>query len=173
MKTKDIILVLGVTILLLLAGVVWEIWITSKYKAETIAATASAQSRLGSDVWSRNVKEIQGEFGVETEVLHAAAITRPGLATLVELLESTGKDMGLSVTIVSVKNESDKDPVNKPHNVRITIETRGGWSGSLAFVRLLQSLPHKTMIESTSLSRQEGGWKSSSVIKIVAFPQNS
>lgn len=167
MRSLTAFVILSSIAIFFLTGLGYEWWMIGDAQNDASLALASAEEKLGIDSWSRNMRSIQIDESEKLRIIDNAVLRRTELINFIELLESTGKKMGLALTISSVRD----DPKVKTE-VRLTVETLGNWEPSIRFLRMLQSLPYKSNIEESTLSVESGKWRNTSGLRISLTPES-
>lgn len=117
---------------------------------------------------ARSMRMIQDEAGGVLEAFNKLVLTSDKLVPLIESIEKTGRGLGLDTSILSVA-KTENTGSGEPDVARIVIETQGPWAGVLSFLRTVENLPHRVMIEESSFSRAEVGWRSRIVLALYLF----
>jgi hypothetical protein len=161
----------GFITLLLLVGLVFEIYFLKKIEADIASATSSADNEIGDDSRLRGIVELQELVKGDLEVFEDAILTRSDLVSVVEGLEKIGRGMGLSVSVTSIANENVKASQATEQVFRVSVETNGAWDKSLSFVRMFESLPYKLSIERIDLSLDGDDWRTNTSIRLSTYPE--
>ena len=66
------------------------------------------------------------------------------------------------------KKKEKKMPV-EPDIIRIVIEAQGSWAPTLSFLHAIESLPHRVMIDESSLSKVEDDWRLRTTLSLHSF----
>jgi hypothetical protein len=168
-KSRIIYLVLLIAVFAALLG--YLLVSISSARRSANEAYAESLSLSGNDSWTREVRMIQNELQSDLAALDEAAITQPELISLIESLEKTGREMGLKVLFSSITAEGEQSSTT-PQTVKMTVDTEGSWSASLAFVNLLEHLPVKSSIENSNLNVFGKAWRSGTTLRVTVFPEN-
>jgi hypothetical protein len=88
---------------------------------------------------------------------------------LIETIESTGRALGITVSIKSVSVDADRAHPELPKTAKLSIAASGQWTGVSKLLESLESLPYPIMIDKTSLVKGEGIWNFSADISTFAF----
>lgn len=167
MKARTSFILFVLIALGIIAALVYEIWTIKSLRQEAAIAVADTQEKLGVDGWSRSIRSIQIDEKANLDTIDQSLLTRTGLVNLIELLESTGKNLGLDITISSVRD----DPKQKTQ-VTITVDTNGPWEPSFRYLHFLESLPYQVNIENSILNSEDGKWHSTATLRITLAPEN-
>ena len=116
----------------------------------------------------QSVRMIQNDAREDIKAFDNFVFSDDKLVLLIESIEGAGQALGLDTNIVSVGKIEDEKSVT-PDIVRIVTETQGPWAPTLSFLRAIESLPHRILIEESSLSRVEVGWRSRIILSLYSF----
>lgn len=169
--TRTRITFLSLLLLLLSAALIVSLWSLRGIGLEAARLNAEADALSGNDSWTMGVRQIQSESAGDLKTLEEAKLSRTELVSLIETLEQAGKSMGLKVSFSSITAEGELSS-STPQTLKIVVDTEGTWRGSLAFVRLLQSLPTKASIETLTLSLSNQTWRSGTTLRVTVFPES-
>ena len=118
---------------------------------------------------------IQKNAAEDIAAFDSLTLSGDNLVPLIEDIEGAGQTLGLDTKIVSVGKIEDKKSV-EPDIIRIVMETQGSWAPTLSFLRAIESLPHRVMIDESILSRDEIGpagngasWRLKIVLSLYSF----
>lgn len=117
---------------------------------------------------ARSVRTIQSNAAEDIRAFDSLVLNSDKLVPLIENLEETGRVLGLSTNILSVEKTEDKESP-EPDIIRIIIEAQGSWAKTIFFLRAIESLPYRTMIEGSNLSKVEIGWRSKIILSLHSF----
>lgn len=170
MKSSLRIIMLSLVSAALLGVLFYSVYSILKAEAETRQLLLRAEALSGNDSWTKSVKSLHTGSNAEIEVISEAAITRTELISLIESLESAARGLGLKVSVSSIKSEAGQSSTT-PETVKMVVDTEGSWPGNFTFIKLLQSLPVKSEIESSSLSHTGKVWRSGTTLKVIVFPE--
>ncbi|MBX4195755.1 hypothetical protein KW796_02260 [Candidatus Parcubacteria bacterium] len=171
MNSKTRLTVLVFISALLALGVMAELSYIKMTSAEAGEMLAEADTRSGNDAWTRNARSVQVNERDSVRILDDAKLTRTKLITLIDLLEKTGRSMNLSVVVTSVKSDASSISTSSPETVNMTVTTSGPWASSLAFIRLLENLPHKIYIDESRITKEGQVWETSSTMRLTTLPE--
>ena len=126
-------------------------------------------------ILSQSVRMIQKNAAEDIAAFDSLTLSGDNLVPLIEDIEGAGQTLGLDTKIVSVGKIEDKKSV-EPDIIRIVMETQGSWAPTLSFLRAIESLPHRVMIDESILSRDEIGpagngasWRLKIVLSLYSF----
>jgi Tfp pilus assembly protein PilO len=107
-------------------------------------------------VLTQSIRMVQTNSAEDIAAFDKLTLSDANLVSLIENIEATGHVLGLNTNIVSVEKIEDKKSA-EPDLIRLAIETQGSWAPTLSFLRAIESLPHRVMINESNLSRNEAG----------------
>jgi len=156
-STKQIIIIFGIIILLLL-GLHYFVFYFIK-------STAIEVLNIERDIKSTQAQVI--EFSKYTpEDLNALArsvsakfISSGDFVEFIQGIETKGRAQNLVVTVRSVATEprSADSPNDDKEILRLQLETRGSWADTLRFVYYLEHLPYKIAVRQLKLVKSANG----------------
>lgn len=139
---------------------------TKNKKTSLLLSEADRTSETGE--LAQSIKTIKTNAGEDLTTFDEIVFTNEKLVPLIENIESTGRSLGLETKIVSVGKIEDKKTL-EPNIIRIVLETQGAWAETLAFLRAVESLPHRVMIDDSSLSEVDVNWRLRITLAIHSF----
>lgn len=114
---------------------------------------ASAEKDLLKDETLRSIKQSLGENEENLAKIDSYFITDEGVVDFIESIEGLGKESGVELSIGSVTTEPNSSNKNDfKETLRMRIETRGGWTESYNFLRLVESMPRYLEVETLTLN---------------------
>lgn len=126
-------------------------------------------------ILSQSIRMMQSNSAEDIAAFDSLTLSGDNLVPLIEDIEGAGQTLGLDTKIISVGKIEDKKSV-EPDIIRIVAETQGPWAPTLSFLRAIESLPHRVMIDESSLSRNEIGpasdgasWRLKIVLSLYSF----
>lgn len=161
-----------VPLLLLLATVVTVV-ATAIYEIEIKNQKASqlqieADNLAESQDLSRAIHLTQKSASEDLADFQNLLLSSDKLVSLIEEIEKTGRALGLETEIVSV-GQADGGKDAQSGTVTIAVETQGSWAPTLAFVRALESLPYRIMINESNLSKTNDSWHLRITLSLYLF----
>ncbi|MEX2013479.1 MAG: hypothetical protein WD897_01000 [Parcubacteria group bacterium] len=160
--TLSFISVILLTILILGA---YNIQLKNKEASELLnLADESAEART----LAQSIRTTQENAVEDLTAFDSLVLSGDRLVPLIDNIERAGRTFGLDTNIVSVAKIEDKESI-EPDMIQVVMETQGSWAPTLSFLRAIESLPHRVMIEESSLSRVEVGWRSRIVLSLYSF----
>lgn len=171
MKHITFSLIIRLAIIGFLAFVlVQEVIAIVQVRAEAESIMAEASERTGTDDQTQSLRSLRTSEASALARINDAVVTKSRLAGVIGDLEKTAKDLGLTITISSV-NATGAATTTAPSTVRMTIETLGPWSGSFAFLHLLENVPYKSSIEESRFSKSDKSWRGNYALSLTLIPE--
>lgn len=167
-NSKTLLVAVSLVSVTLLAILVFGVYSIQVKNEKTSALLNSADSSAETAVLVQSIRAVQKSAGEDIQALEGFVLTESKLVPFIESIEKTGQVLGLDTNILSVEETVSKK-LGEPKIVRIVIEAKGSWSGTLSFLRAIESLPHKVMIEESSFSKEETGWRLRIVLSLYSF----
>lgn len=162
-------LILSLSLIGLLAVLGYLSFSILKMREETKDLLMEVSTKMSYDKRAMSVSNVQSELSYDLTVIDEAAITRAELVSLIESLEETGEKLGLSVSVASLTAEDVESSL--PEVVKMVVDAEGSWAANFKFLRVLESLPHKSDIESANLSWvRSNTWRSGTTLRVIVFP---
>lgn len=166
--SKMLLAILSLISVILLAALIlgaYNIRVKNKEASELLnLADYDAEARI----LAQSIRMMQNRAAEDIAAFDSVILSNDKLVPLIESIEGAGRTLGLDISIVSVGKIVDKKFV-EPDIIRIVMETQGPWSKTFSFLRVIESLPHRVMIEESSLSKVEVGWYSRIVLSLYSF----
>lgn len=119
-------------------------------------------------VLAQSIRIMQNNAGQDLAAFDNLILSGDKLVPLIEGIEGVGRTLGLDINIVSVGKIEDKKSV-EPDIIRIVMETQGSWAQTFSFLRAIENLPHRVMIEESSLLKGEIGWRLKIILSLYSF----
>ena len=131
------------------------------------------------EILVQSIRNLQNDTGEDVGAFNELLLSSDKLIGLIENIEGAGRALGIETKIVSV-GEADDDSAPsatapdekneiKQETVQIIIEAEGSWSETLSFLRAMESLPYRIMIEESSMSKGEISWNSRIILSLEVF----
>lgn len=168
-STKLSLVFASAILVVLLALLVFGVWSMRDKNRDAYELTHLVEDASAAEALLQHVRSIRNSSAEDIAILEALILRESGLVALMENIQGTGRALGLETDIVSV-SETETSGESDLVQIRIAIETRGSWAGNLSFLRALESLPHRVMMEDTSIRKEdETGWVSHIVLLLYVF----
>ncbi len=167
LKTIHILLflVLGALIGVLVFG----IYDIKKKNAEVSRIVNETDLKSQNEKIIESIKTLRENNTADLLAFEAIVFTNDQLVPLIESIEGVGRALGLVTKIVSVSELDDKK-TSEPKLIKISIETtKGSWSSTLAFLKAMENLPHRVLIDETALSKEGTDWRLRMTVSLHAF----
>jgi hypothetical protein len=155
----------AVTLLGVLIFLVYSIRSKNREASELIN---TADRIAEATVLAESIENIQADAGPDLEALSNLALSSDKLIFFIESVEGVGRKLKLDINISSVERIEDKKAAEEPV-FRMVLDTQGSWLSTFAFLRALESLPYRVMVEEINLFRAEVGWQAKVVLSIHTF----
>lgn len=160
-------------ILALVSAVLLTVLILGAYKVQLKNKEASELLNLANQaaearILAQSIRTAQNDAAEDIAAFDRLALSSDKLVPLIESIEKAGRRLDLDTRIVSVGKMEDKKSV-EPDIIRVVMETQGSWPRTLSFLHAIESLPHRVMMEETSLSRVGSGWRLRIVLALYSF----
>ncbi len=166
-KTRLTIWLLSFAALALLALGLLDLRKVRVKNREASSLSALVEEKSEEEAVVQSVKSVRQRAGAEVEAFENLTLTNDTLVPTIELIEKGGRSLGLSVEIASV--EKAEGTTSEPSKVSIVIETKGSWAGTLSFLKAIESLPHRVIVDNTYFSKEGGLWRSSISVSLYSF----
>jgi hypothetical protein len=149
-----------------------------KKSIKTQEAQQEVDALAQNDVLSQSIRMLKTNSKDDLDYLETLALDNDKLVPFIEFIESTGREMGLTVSIasVSVDKVTPGSTSILPPKVHVTIETDGSWASNIKFLYALENLPTQVFIDSTTLQTTFSGgevskkvWQMGTVLSLYAF----
>lgn len=114
-----------------------------------------------------STKTLVADTAALREQFRSFSVSREGVVPFIELLESTGRAVGVSVAITSV--DTAALPGSTAMEVlRVQVAGKGSWSGIVRFFGLLEFLPFEVTLEQAVVSSPEGAtWRLDATLTVL------
>lgn len=114
----------------------------------------------------KSVKSLVQEVAPLHAKLDTYFIQKEGVADFIEILESEGSVVGVSVTLASVE-KGEVPNSTELETVRVTVNAVGQWEDVVRYLGVLESLPYQIDISQSVLSRAPEGWHLSASLAVL------
>lgn len=167
-NSKSLLVVLSFVSMALLALIAFGIY-DIKIKRQEVSRLRDQSDRIISiTTLARSVKVIQNEVATDIKAFNGLLLVGDKLVSLIEDIEGIGRKLGLDANILSVGKVGDSQS-GGPNIIRIVLETQGSWAETLSFLRTIEHLPHRVVIDELSFSKEEAAWHSRIVFSLYSF----
>ena len=167
-NSKLLLMALSLILIILLTIVALGIYDIKVKNKETFKLLNEADSVAETENLAQSIRVMQASAAEDITAFDNLVLVGDKLVPLIESIEEVGRELGLDTNIVSVAKIEDKKSV-EPDIIRIVVETQGSWAPTLSFLRAIESLPHRVMIDESSLSKVEIGWRMRITLSLHSF----
>ncbi len=167
-NSKFFLIVLSLISLILFAVLSFGIYSIQAKNRETSQLLNAVDSATEESMLVRSIKAIQNNADKDLAAFDKLVFSGDKLVPLIEKIEETGRVLGLDTNILSVGKIEDKKAI-EPNIVRITMETQGSWAPTLSFLRAMENLPYRVMIDESSFVREETVWRLKITLALHSF----
>ncbi len=143
---------------------IYNIRLKNKETSELLNLVDEAADRETS---SQSIRAIQNSAAEDIKAFNKIILSNDRLVPLIENIEASGRDLGLDAEILSVGEVEGTGSLGL-HTIRMVIETQGAWAPTLSFLRVMESLPHRVLIDESNISKQSDGWRSRIVVSLYS-----
>lgn len=166
--SKLSLIVVSLIWVILLALAIFMVYDIKVKNQETSRLQSEADRITESRNVSQSIRIARDKVADDVADLDHLALSSDKLVFLIEGIEGAGRALGLDTNIISVGKEEDRK-FPEPDIIRITIETQGTWASTLTFLRALESLPHRVMIDKSIFSKAGDDWYLKIVLSLNSF----
>lgn len=154
MKNKGLLLV-AVLFTIAAIGCYGFLFMEIKGKNERISELVNRiDSEASEENVLRSIKTMVAETAPMREELLKFTVGKDDAVSFIELLETVGRDAGVSVDIDSV-TPAEIAGGGGVEALKLSLKITGAWAKVLTFLGLLEFLPYETKVEQVSVSRSE------------------
>lgn len=167
-NSKILLVVLSLISLILLSVLVLGVYNIRFKNKETSELLNLADNAARIGVLVQSIRAAQNDAALDIEAFDKMVLAGDKIVPLIESIEGAGRALNLDTSILSVGKVEDKKSTS-PSLVRIVMEARGSWAQNLAFLRAIESLPHRVLLDEASLSKEDTGWRSRIILSLHSF----
>ena len=167
-NSKLLLMALSLILIILLTIVALGIYDIKVKNKETFKLLNKADSVAETENLAQSIRVIQASAAEDIAAFDNLVLVDDKLVPLIESIEEVGRELGLDTNIVSVAKIEDKKSV-EPDIIRIVVETQGSWAPTLSFLRAIENLPYRVMIDESSLSKGEVDWRLRITLSLYSF----
>ncbi|KND48499.1 MAG: hypothetical protein AB200_02100 [Parcubacteria bacterium C7867-005] len=157
-KTKTLLFSSVFLTILLVLVFGYEIYYIRTKSHETSALLNETDARTERDNLVQTIRAMRNSHKEDIAKLEGVSVNEETLVPFIEVIENTGRGMGLKTKTVSVSPDK-LDPKAKATNqnlVKVNMETDGSWQANIGFLHALENLPMHASIESITLVYGQG-----------------
>ncbi len=116
----------------------------------------------------RALKSLTLETAPERDKLKAYFIPKDGIASLIDLIEAAGRDVGVSVAVDSVE-ETPLENSDTLSSVSLKLHAKGSWENTVRFLGVLELLPYEVTEGGTVIERDTAGsgWELDAAVQVL------
>lgn len=177
LKTIRIALIIAV---LVACGLWYGLFIVIKNSVTDISIF-EAKADEASQYQDRNralhilLKDIQPDL----DKLSSRLVASEGAVPFIDTIETLARETGLAITTQSISQAQAPEGADTFERLQLVLSTDGSWSSTYKFLTLLETLPYKITLKSTSFTREDAGtatvststkaknWKSSFIVDVL------
>jgi len=165
--SKPLLIILSLISIILIAVLVLGVYSIRAKNEKTSELLHLVDQASEIKILSQSIRTVQTAATEEIKVYNDLILSNNKLIPLIEEIEESGRALGLDINILSVGEE--EAGIAGLRTVRLVIETQGSWPSSLSFVRVVESLPHRVLINEVVLSKEGEGWRSKIGLALYLF----
>ena len=166
--SKSLLIMLSLISVVLLAALTLGVYYVRAQNQETSEMLNIVDQATEVETLTQSIRMIQNSSAEDITALDGFVLSSEKLVSLIEEIEGVGRAVGVDVDILSVEKVENKK-TNEQSTIRLSMETHDTWASTLAFIRAMESLPHRVMVEGSTLSREETDWRSRLVLSLYLF----
>lgn len=163
--SKPLLVILSLISLILTVVLVLGIYNIRLKNKETSELLNLVDEAAEKEALSQSIRLMQNTLAEDIKAFNNVVLSNDKLILLIESIEKSGKVLGLDADILSVEEVKDASSIGL-HTVRMVIETRGSWAPTLSFLRVIESLPHRVLIDESNILKQNNSWRSKVILSL-------
>jgi Tfp pilus assembly protein PilO len=161
MKNKSTTSLIGLLLLivvLMLALFVYGEFMVKQLNTKTVVLDQELKVSAEDMSSFQSIKAMQTEALSNLDKLNSLQLREDEVVDLIEIIEATGRTLGLVVSTKSVSVDKISEE-EFPKVVKLKIEAMGSWQGTVTMLEAIQSLPYLVTISEASLLKGEKSWE--------------
>jgi Tfp pilus assembly protein PilO len=166
--SKPFLIILSLISIILMTVLILGVYNIRFKNKETLELFNLVDEAAEKEALSQSIRTMQNTAREDIKAFNEIVPSSGKLIPLIENLETSGRALGLDVEILSVEEVKNTDSLGL-QNIRIAIETQGSWPSTLSFLRVIESLPHRVLIDESSISKQGDLWRSRIILSLHLF----
>src|SRR3989338_1978959 len=166
--SKLLLIMLSLVSVVLLAALTLGVYYVRAQNQETSEMLNIVDQATETETLTQSIRMIQNSSAEDIAALDGFVLSSERLVSLIEEIEAAGRALGVDVDILSVEKVENKK-TNEQNTIRLSMEIHDDWAPTLAFIRAMESLPHRVMVEDSTLSREEADWRLRLVLSLYLF----
>ena len=165
-NSKIFIVVLTLISLSLLGVLILGIYVVQVKNNEISELLNTADSVTETRILAQSIRTAQRNALEDIQAFDNIVISEDKLVLFIESIEESGRALDLETNIISVEDKEESPDV---HLINIVIESDGTWTSILSFLRTVENLPNRVMIDKASLYKEGSSWRSRFVLTLYSF----
>jgi Tfp pilus assembly protein PilO len=171
------------SILILTTGLMLALVATTGYalfkirasNAETAILLAKVNSISEEAAYLQSLRAARNHTRLDIAELDRLVLNESEIVSLMESIERVGRVSGVSVNIISASVTTESRPrrgapaTEAPKRTDLVVEAKGSLDGILNFIETIELLPHRVMIEESTVSENDSEWRSKTTLSIYIF----
>ena len=167
-RSKPLLITLSLISVVLITVLILGIYNIRLKNEETSKLLNLVDEASEKETLSQSIRIMQNTAAADIKAFDNIVLSNDRLVPLIESIEKSGRALGLDLEILSVVKVEGADSIGLLHIIRIVIETQGSWAQTLSFLRIIESLPHRVLIDESNFSKQGDGWHSRIVLSLYS-----
>lgn len=162
---------LAIALLLNVVAFGWYGFLFAKVKAKNERISAlhnKIEAEAAEESFLTSVKTLVNDTVALREKIQGFTVAAEGAVPFIELLESTGRAVGVAVSIESVNPVALANAPAAVETLRMQVTGVGAWAGVVRFLGLLELLPFEASVEQAVVSIGErDAWRLDATITVL------
>ncbi len=167
-NTRLRLIVLSVIALLLLGFLGFDLYNIRAKNDTTSKLLTLADQEAEEKILVQSIRLIQNNAREDIEAFEGIVLSDDGVVRMIESVERAGQSLGLETEIISVE-KTGEETLDNPQKIRLVIESNGLWAATFSYLRAIESLPHRVMIEKVDFSKGKDVWHSRIALSLYLF----
>ena len=167
-NSKFTLIFLSVAAFIILAFLLLDLYNIRSKNKETSRLLNIADQAAEEEVLVQSIRTIQNSAKGDLEAFEKAVLSEDKLVPLIESIEGAARLLGVDLEISSVE-EAGEATADEPQKLDIVLVGKGSWASVFSFLKALESLPHRVMINKTTLSKGESLWNTTIFLSLYMF----
>jgi len=168
MSPKYLLAVLSLTALALVALISVTTYSIRASSQKTSELLNLADEAAQIEILAQSIRVLQNDKRAELEKLDNFTLTEDDIVPFIESIEETGRNLGLETNIASLGKIEDKKAA-VPTMMKMVVEIDGSWESTFTFLKVLENMPYRLIIDESTLDKSESTWKSRIVLSAHLF----
>lgn len=173
-NSRILVVVLSFLSLVLLAVLAFGAYHIETKNRESNMLLAQAKQTIEERILSQSIRMTQNAAAKDLDNFEKITLSSDKTVSLIENIEAAGRNLGLETEIASVDKVEGKQ-ASDPAMIRIIIKTEGSWNPTLSFLRAMESLPYRVLIDEYTITAlvantiSDKRWKSQVTLALHIF----